>query len=268
MLPIASDLRDEVNEFHALLDRLEEGDWARETKFKNWTPWDIVAHLHFSDDAALHSVEGEEAFAAHRKALMDGVREGSSMLDLQREAFSHLSAPELLAKWKDTALALAGTLGECDPKARLPWYGPDMGASMFTTARYMETWAHAQAVYDMKGMAREPSDRIRNIVAIGYRTFGWTFVNRKLDPPGPPPFVRLTAPSGEIWEYGDPVEAGPGEKIEGSALDFCLTVTQVRNVKDTGLDVQGENANAWMEIAQCFAGPPVDPPAPGARGSD
>jgi len=44
-----------------------------------------------------------------------------------------------------------------------------------------------------------------------------------------------------------------------------MTVTQVRNVADTQLQVAGESARRWMEIAQCFAGGPVDPPRPGQR---
>jgi len=34
---------------------------------------------------------------------------------------------------------------------------------------------------------------------------------------------------------------------------------------DTALQVVGAPANRWMAIAQCFAGPPEDPPVPGTR---
>ncbi|MEM9174524.1 MAG: TIGR03084 family metal-binding protein [Myxococcota bacterium] len=265
MLPIAGDFRDEVADLHAFFSTLDADDWQRETRFKEWTPWDVLAHLHFFDEVSLHCTNGEEGFAPKRRELNALMGSGEPMKVIHRKALGHLSADELLANWKEGAFDLAAQLGELDPKARLPWFGPDMGASMFTTARFMETWAHAQAIFDLVGAERRHTDRIRNIVAIGFRTFGWTFVNRKLDPPGPPPFVRLTAPSGEVWAYGDPDEAGEGEKIEGTALDFCLTVTQVRNVADTALDVQGEVARSWMAIAQCFAGPPVDPPPPGFR---
>jgi len=53
--------------------------------------------------------------------------------------------------------------------------------------------------------------------------------------------------------------------IEGSAIEFCQVVTQVRNIADTGLRVVGETAMSWMAIAQCFAGPPENPPPPGSR---
>ena len=52
----------------------------------------------------------------------------------------------------------------------------------------------------------------RNIATIGVRTYGWTFVNRKLEPPAPAPYVRLTAPSCAIWEYEDEQAA---QRIEG-----------------------------------------------------
>jgi hypothetical protein len=39
-------------------------------------------------------------------------------------------------------------------------------------------------------------------------------------------------------------------------LDFCLLVTQRVHRDDTTLEITGETARAWMEIAQAFAGPP------------
>jgi len=96
------------------------------------------------------------------------------------------------------------------------------------------------------------------------RTYGWTFTNRNLPVPEPAPYVRLQAPSGAIWEFND---AESNHRVEGSAVEFCQVVTQVRNIADTNLALKGKNAIAWMEIAQCFAGAPEDPPAPGCRAS-
>ena len=261
-LPVCEDLRAETRELYEFLQTLDPGDWERPTLFMDWTPWDIVAHLHFFDRVSMASLAGPEEFAACQKGLLEGLQAGSSGQQQAREAFGRYDARSLMERWKETNDEMVEALGRSDPKRRLPWFGPDMGIQMFTTARFMETWAHGQAIYDLKGVVREPTDRIKNIVAIGVRTFGWTFVNRKLEIPGPPPYVRLVAPSGEIWEYNDPSDE---ERVEGSALDFCLTVTQVRNVADTQLRVTGPVASRWMEIAQCFAGGPVDPPKPGYR---
>jgi uncharacterized protein (TIGR03084 family) len=261
-LQICEDLRAETDELYAFLKTLDEKDWETPTLFMDWTPWDIVAHLHYFDEVSLASLAGKDEFAASQKALMEGMKAGLSGQQQAKRALGEYDAPTLLERWKSFDDDMASKLGESDPKRRLPWFGPDMGVSMFTTARYMETWSHAQAIYDLKKVERQHTDRIKNIVAIGVKTFGWTFVNRKREVPGPAPYVRLTAPSGEIWEYNDPSDT---ERIEGTAVDFCLAVTQVRNVKDTDLRVSGDVAGQWMEIAQCFAGGPIDPPKPGYR---
>jgi hypothetical protein len=74
--------------------------------------------------------------------------------------------------------------------------------------------------------------------------------------------VKLTAPSGETWEWGN---ASDSSYIEGQAEEFCQVVTQVRNIADTSLQLAGDVAVEWMSMAQCFAGGPEDPPAPMAR---
>ena len=42
--------------------------------------------------------------------------------------------------------------------------------------------------------------------------------------------------------------------MTGTALDFCLVVTQRRHVDDTALQVTGGTARGWLTIAQAFAG--------------
>ena len=55
------------------------------------------------------------------------------------------------------------------------------------------------------------------------------------------------------WEWGD---AGSANRVDGDATEFCLVVTQRRNVADTALAITGPVATQWMQIAQAFAGPP------------
>ena len=114
----------------------------------------------------------------------------------------------------------------------------------------------------MFGRKRVNTHRLKNIAVIGVKTYGWTFANRKLEPPGPAPYVRLAAPDGDIWEFNEP---NTDNLVSGDAAEFCHVVTQGRNIADVNLEVVGEPAEQWMAIAQCFAGPPEDPPAPGSR---
>ena len=262
MLQEGIDLLAEAKDLDAILDTLSEEDWNRETTFMEWTPWDVVAHLHFFDLMSLAALEGDETFARERDAFVKVVMGGATNKEIARERFSGIGPSALRAQWLESCNEMSPQLGESDPKRRLPWFGPDMGVRMFTTARYMEAWAHGQEIYDLLGVERRYNDRIKNICEIGMKTFGWTFVNRKLNIPGPAPHVRLIAPSGEVWDWN---EVSDDERITGAASDFCHVVTQGRNVAETKLEGGGVVATQWMSIAQCFAGGPVDPPKPGQR---
>jgi len=230
--------------------------------FKQWTINDIVQHLHDGDLMAAASVSGPEPFAkfrAERQSLLD---RGMNRLQATRHRFGGLTGTSLRERWYAQAVDLGEQLSALPLDTRLKWAGPDMGLRTFTTARQMETWAHGQAIYDLLGVTRTPTDRLRNIAEIGVRTYGWTFANRQRPVPGPAPHVRLTAPSGSIWIWNDQT---PDNAVTGDALAFCQVVAQTRNVADTDLVVTGEPATSWMSVAQCFAGSPVDPPAPGTR---
>ena len=262
MMQESQDLIDEMEEFHAFLTTLSKEDWNTPTLFMDWTPWDVVAHLHYFDLVSMAALKGEEHFATTRNELIKSIGSGRTNAEVARERFGDISASELLENWRRDCIDMATQLGESEPKRRLPWFGPDMGVRMFTTARFMETWSHSQEVYDLKGVKRTYNDRIKNVAAIGVRTFGWTFINRKMEIPGDPPYVRITAPSGEIWEWNDPSD---DEYVRGNAAEFCHVITQGRNIADTNLEVGGDVATQWMAIAQCFAGGPVDPPKQGIR---
>lgn len=252
MLQQARDLLEEGTELKALLDTLKAEDWEKQTPFKNWTINQVIQHLHGSDKMAVLSLKSRAEFEAATADLKV----------VQSTMNPTPTGQRLLDEWWAYFQEMCGLLGKSDPKRRLAWFGPDMGVMMFTTARQMETWAHGQDIYDLLGQPRRNTDRLKNIAVIGVRTYGWTFANRKMDPPGEPPYVKLTAPSGETWEFNDPSE---DNYVAGDAAEFCHVVTQGRNIRDVDLTVVGEPAQKWMAVAQCFAGPPEDPPAPGSR---
>lgn len=252
MLQQAQDLLEEGQELKKLLSALTDEEWTAPTPFKDWTVNKVVQHLHGADCAAVMSLTEPDKF----KAMIKNPKEVSSTMNPKMEGQA------LFERWWSYFSEMTDQLGASDPKRRCPWFGPDMGVMMFTTARQMETWAHAHDIYDLKKVERTHTDRIKNIAEIGVRTYGWTFANRKQEPPGPAPYVRLTAPSGAVWEWN---EEASDNRVEGQAVDFCHVVTQGRNIADVNLDVTGEPATQWMAIAQCFAGPPETPPAPGSR---
>jgi uncharacterized protein (TIGR03084 family) len=262
VFPQVGDFLDESEALHALLAPLSDRDFEIQTQFKGYTIGDVVGHLHHWNVAAELSLRDEPGFRAFFEQLAKGLGQGRSLVDLAREWLGDLRGRALLEEWHRFARELAEHFGAADPKARVPWAGPDMSVRSSITARLMETWAHGQEVYDVLGVARVDGDRIRNIAQLGVNTFAWTFRNRRLEVPSEVPHLRLDAPSGAVWEWNPPSETN---RIEGSASEFCQVVTQVRNLADTKLRVSGDVARRWMSIAQCFAGPASDPPAAGTR---
>lgn len=257
----ATDFLDECIALDRRLVPLSGADFETPTQFKGWTINNIIRHLHVWNIAVDLSLRDESAFGAFVAEMMAGVR-GGKLPEFEASYLDGLSGHDLRSAWIQRAEATAAAFGAADPKLRLKWVGPDMSALSSITARLMETWAHAQAIYDVLGVERINTDRIGNIVRLGVNTWGFTWKNRRMEPPGPMPCLRLEAPSGAIWEYGEANDSGI---VSGSAAEFCQVVTQCRNIADTSLDVRGEVAHRWMAIAQCFAGPPQDPPQKGSR---
>lgn len=262
----ADDFRQESRALAAILEDLSEADFHRPTQFKTWTIDHVLGHLHLFNAAAEAALKGAEAFAEFIGPVQRDMQAGKPILDCQFPWLDGLSGRRLFEAWQSGAERCADAFFAVDPKQRLKWIGPDMSALSSVTARQMETWAHGQEVFDLLGVERQEQDRIRNIAHLGVATYGWSFLNRGLQVSEPAPFVQLTGPSGAIWEWNTPKDQGNcAETIKGSAVEFAQVVTQVRNIGDTGLDVTGRVARQWMEIAQCFAGPPVDPPSMGTR---
>ena len=127
-----------------------------------------------------------------------------------------------------------------------------MSPASFLTARLMETWAHGVDVRDAAGMAPVWTPRLRQVADLGVRTRGWSFVVPRIG--GAHGTCRCAAdqPDGELtWGEG-------GQSVTGSALDFCLLVTQRRPRAQLDLVADGPDADAWLEVAQIFAGAPTD----------
>lgn len=255
------DFQNESRALYELMRPLEPDAFCTPTQFKQWAFDDILGHLHLWNRAADLSLNNETAFGAFIGEALRYAAEGRLRV-FEKKSLAGLAGPELLETWHGFVAEMSARFGEADPSARVKWAGPDMSVRSSITARLMETWAHGLAVYDALGVERQDDDRIRNIAILGINTFGWTFRNRGLEIPGQVPYVRLTAPSGAVWEWND---AADRNRIEGSASEFCQVVTQTRNIADTGLRLEGELAIQWMDIAQCFAGPPEQPPGPGTR---
>ncbi|MEM9200165.1 MAG: TIGR03084 family metal-binding protein [Actinomycetota bacterium] len=257
---VTADLVAEHDALDVVVASLPEADWELTTPSPGWAIRDQITHLAFFDETATLAIVDPPGFVIHRETFIAEAFADPDAADTATLGAGRAMDPvTLLDHWRIHRAALAAAASECAEDARIEWYGPSMGAKSFLTARLMEAWAHGQDICDTVGASREPTDRLRHIAQLGVITRGWTYINRGLDVPSGEVRVELTAPSGAHWVWG-PDDAA--SSVTGTALDFCLVTAQRRNIADVDLAVEGSLAHDWLSMAQLFAGPPSDPPAP------
>jgi uncharacterized protein (TIGR03084 family) len=247
---VLGDLATEGSRLDALVAELPQAGWRTPTPAPGWDVATQVAHLAWTDEAA-HAAATDrdrwdalvlEALADPEHAVDRAARDGGA------------AAPEaVLSRWRTARERLAETLRDYPVGQKMPWYGPPMSATSMATARFMETWAHSLDVHEALGAEAEVGDHIRHVAHLGVRTRGFAFSVHGLEVPTEEFRVDLTAPSGDRWSWG-PEDAS--QTVTGAAFDFCLLVTQRIHRSDTSLVAVGRDANTWLGIAQCFAGPP------------
>jgi uncharacterized protein (TIGR03084 family) len=258
MLPeLLVDLDAEYGVLREVVGGLSDDDsrWDLATPAEGWAVRDQISHLAYFDDAGHLAMVDPEAFARSVEELL--ATTGDPM-DVHLVKGRAMGGDELLAWWDGAHRSMVEAFATADPAARVPWYGPPMGVLSFVSARLMETWAHGQDVCDALGAERVPTARLRHIAHLGVRARPFSYVVRGREVPPGRIDVVVTGPEGDVWrwEIGDEGEDGDVATVRGSAIDFCLVVTQRRNVADTDLRVEGELAEDWISVAQAFAGPP------------
>ena len=247
-MDVIADLADE----HDALDALLVDDAAEvATPAEGWTVADCLAHLWHFDSRAMLAAADPERFTAELPT------EGTLVAESHRRAHE-MGGAALHAAWRERAAEMVDTFRAADPSVRVPWYGPPMSMTSFVTARLMETWAHGQDIVDALRLDRPGTARLRHVAFIGVRARPFSYVNRGREVPNGDVRVELAAPDGDTWTFGESTT----DVVRGSALDFCLVVTQRRHRDDTDLVIEGPLAQDWMQIAQAFAGPPTDGRAP------
>lgn len=258
---VIDDLGRESEELDRLMAGLEPDRWALATPAPGWTVAHQIAHLAWTDRAALLAVTDTEAFAAE---VQKAFASPDTWVDEAAEEGAALPPARLLTEWREGRAALDHALRAAPPGSRFPWYGPPMSTASMATGRLMETWAHGQDIADTLGVRRTPTDRLRHVARIGVRARDFAFAARGLSAPQEEFRVELAAPSGDdVWAYG-PQDAA--QRVTGPALDFCLLVTQRAHRADLAVRAEGPDADRWLDIAQAFAGPPGAGRQPGGEG--
>tara|TARA_B100001778_G_scaffold3665_1_gene3139 strand:+ start:1405 stop:2175 length:771 start_codon:yes stop_codon:yes gene_type:complete len=244
---------DLVAETDALTDIVKEfsnEQWLQPTVAEGWDTLETILHLGATDLACYMAVDDPVAFGSLRERLAKGE---ISVHDAPGIEVREKSGPKLWEWFIEGRTQMVEALRKLDPKQRIVWLGPEIGALSLATSRLLETWTHSHDIADTFGRSYPQTDRLRHIAHIGFVTRAFSYVNRGLAAPSEPVRVELDAPSGETWVWGPEESAN---SVTGSAYEFCKVVTRRTPVAESRLEIQGELAWQWMEIAQPWIEPP------------
>ncbi|HEY4459111.1 MAG TPA: TIGR03084 family metal-binding protein [Pseudonocardiaceae bacterium] len=230
------DLVAEGDEFDALVSAHD--DWSTPTPAAGWTVAHQIAHLAAADANVLIAIRTPDSF-------------DTVPADADLDAAHGAAQPraELLARWRTGRTEVADALREIPLDRAFPWFGSDLTATLMVPLRLMETWAHGQDVFDALGVAHRPTTRLQHVAALGVVGRALSFYAAQLPVPAEPFRVELTGPDDQTWVWG-PDDAD--QRVKGSALDFCLRVTQRRTRAATDLTAVGADAQKWLDVARVF----------------
>jgi enediyne biosynthesis protein E11 len=258
---VLADLAAEGDELDRLVSGIDAGQWQLATPAPGWTIANQISHLASSDRLATLAASDAEAFGVRRAEMMADFDEA---VGADATEFASDPPERLLSVWREARSGLQVALAAVPEGQRVPWVVNAVSPATLATTRLMELFGHGQDVADALGVRRPVTDRIVHVARLGVRTRDFAFLARGLPPPAEEFRIELSSPGGEVWSWG-PEDAAQG--VSGSAIDFCLLVTQRRHRDDLRLVVRGADANRWASFAQAYAGPPGQGRAAGQFGA-
>ncbi|SUZ71308.1 uncharacterized protein METZ01_LOCUS24162 [marine metagenome] len=247
---ICDDLEAETTALATVVSGLTEEQWRAPTVAEGWDSHETILHLGAADWACHLAVTDPVLFTNARQQLSKGE---VSLHELVGSNIRAMSGGELWAWFLSGQKVMIDALRNVEPKARITWLGPDIGARSLATSRLLETWTHSHDLADSFEMQYPQTDRLRHIAHIGYVTREFSYINRGMAVPSEPVRVELTGPSGDHWYWG-PDDAA--HRVTASAYEFCKVLTRRTPLIESTVQAEGALAMEWMEIAQPWIEPP------------
>jgi len=251
--PILFALAEQHSELGNLLAGASAGDWERDTPCEGWTVADVVLHLVQTDQLALASAEGD--FAGMAARLTGGLPAGSAgsvddgaaaMVERERGQ----AGPVLRDRWTAGAGALRQALGSGDPHRRVDWVAGQLSLLTLATTRLAETWIHTGDVAAALDVELPPTERLRHIARLAWRTLPYAFARAGRELSGPVAF-ELRGPAGDRWNFGDDTE--PATLIAGEAAELCLVAARRLDPAATSLTAVGPDGADVLALVRTYA---------------
>jgi enediyne biosynthesis protein E11 len=254
---VIADLTAEAEEVDKLVAGIDAVDWDRPTPAPQWTVANQIAHLAFIFRLAGTAASDPELFTAMTAKAAENFE--AAVNGALRE-FAGDPPAVLLRKWRAARDSAISALAAVPPDQVVPWLVRPLPPAVLACAGIMECFGHGQDIADALGVRRERTDRLWHLAWFATLTWDFGYQSRGLTPPDVQFRYELTAPSGTVWDFGP---ANAEQRITGPAEDFCLLVTRRRHRDDLEVKAVGDDADAWLDIAQAYRGPAGEGRRPG-----
>jgi uncharacterized protein (TIGR03084 family) len=175
---------------------------------------------------------------------------------------------ELLVALADQHVELAGLVDACtdhdweasrtmraafaagDPHRRVTWVSGRLSLHTLAATRLSEGWIHTGDIGSALGIELRPTDRLRYIARLAWRTLPYGFERADAVLHGPVA-LHLTGPGGERWRF-EP-DAPAHTTITGAAAEFCDVAARRVEPEATGLVGTGPDAAAVLRLVRIYA---------------
>lgn len=161
-----------------------------------------------------------------------------------------LSSSTLLSRWASGAARLLEVLSVMDLSTRVTWVVGELSARTLATTRLAETWIHTGDVADALKIELPPSDRLRLIARLAWRTLPYAF-DRAGRPMAGPVAFRLISPGGDAWNFLPDEPATT--TISGPAADLCAVAARRVEPAATSLHGEGPDAAEVLALVRTYA---------------
>ena len=239
-------------ELAELVDGCTNDDWERPTRCEGWDVAAVLVHLAQTDEFATASAHGELddrhfGFLGNRDRQTVSVDDAAAaQVDADRAA----GGDAIRQRWHTASRALRAAFDAGDPHQRVAWISGRLSLQTLATTRLSECWIHTGDIASALGIELRPTDRLRHIARLAWRTLPYAFQRADTTMNGPVA-LELTGPSGERWRF-DP-EAPARTTIRGSAAEFCEVAARRVDPDATDLVGDGPDAAAVLRLVRTYA---------------
>ena len=244
-------LAEQHDELAGVLARLTDIDWQQPTRCEGWTVADVVLHLAQTDELAIASLGGRYQQVVNnlstRRDASATVDDGAAALVARERG---LPGPLIRERWVAGAADLRASLAVADRHRRVQWVTGDLSVPTLATTRLAETWIHSGDAAVAVGLILAPTERLRHVARLAWRTLPYAFGRADRQLHGPVAF-ELRGPDGKPWDFLPIGE--PATVIRGEGAELCLVAARRLDPAETSLSGEGPDADAVLELIRTYA---------------